>query len=419
MSELNPSAQRDFAVEVLRRLREAGCEALWAGGCVRDHLLGRRPKDYDVATNAEPSKVQAIFGRRTLAIGEAFGVIAVLGSKEQGAVEVATFRRDVGYTDGRHPGRVEFSSAAEDAQRRDFTINGLFYDPLANEVIDYVGGQDDLRVGLVRAIGDPRLRFEEDKLRMLRGIRMAATFDFQLDAATFAAVGAMAQQVTVVSPERIAQEMRLTLALPRHTTAVNLLRESGLLAAILPEALNRSARSWSEVTATLAATATPSFTLSLAMLLLPEDDTNTDRACEAALLAARRWRLSNKELERVGWLIAHSTALVAAAGRPWSQVQRHLITEGSDELLELHAARARAAGESLTDVEFCRARVSWPAEQLNPPPLLTGDDLRRHGIAPGPVYARLLEAVRDAQLDGQLTDQPAALQFADAWLKRG
>ena len=179
---LTPEEQRRFAVEVVRRLRGAGFEAYWAGGCVRDQLLGRTPKDYDVATNAVPDQVRALFGRRrTLAIGAAFGVIAVIGPQGPGTVEVTTFRRDAPYSDGRHPDSVTFSSAEEDASRRDFTINGLFYDPVEQRVIDFVGGQEDLAQRRLRAIGDARQRFAEDKLRMLRAVRFAATFAFSLD----------------------------------------------------------------------------------------------------------------------------------------------------------------------------------------------------------------------------------------------
>ena len=210
---LVPQEQRRFAAEVVHHLREAGFETYWAGGCVRDQLLGRTPKDYDVATSATPSQIRQLFGRRrTLAIGAAFGVITVRGPKEAGMVEVTTFRQDAAYSNGRHPDHVTFSSAREDASRRDFTINGLFYDPIEEQVIDFVGGRADLAAGVVRAIGQPRARFAEDKLRMLRAIRFSATFDFELEAETFSSVRQMAGEITVVSPERIAMEMRVILA---------------------------------------------------------------------------------------------------------------------------------------------------------------------------------------------------------------
>ncbi|MCD4726297.1 MAG: CCA tRNA nucleotidyltransferase, partial [Pirellulales bacterium] len=210
---LIPKEQRRFALEVVRRLRAAGFEAYWAGGCVRDQLIGRTPADYDVATDAEPERIRALFGRRrTLALGAAFGVISVIGPKPAGLVEVTTFRRDAAYSDGRHPDSVAFSTAAEDASRRDFTINGLFYDPIGQQVIDFVGGQKDLAARLVRAIGSARDRFAEDKLRMLRAVRFTAAFDFTLDAEARRAIAEMAAEIHVVSPERIAVEMRRLLA---------------------------------------------------------------------------------------------------------------------------------------------------------------------------------------------------------------
>jgi poly(A) polymerase len=185
MSSIDPQQARDFAVDVVKKLREADFCALWAGGCVRDQLLGRRPKDYDVATDATPDQIRSVFGhRRTLAIGQVFGVITVLGTKRTGQIEVATFRRDATYSDGRHPDQVTFCDAREDALRRDFTINGLFYDPIEDRIIDYVGGQEDLKRRLVRAIGDPAARLAEDKLRMLRAVRIAADFAFDLDPET-------------------------------------------------------------------------------------------------------------------------------------------------------------------------------------------------------------------------------------------
>src|SRR6185437_2477298 len=176
---LDPERQREFALQVVEQLRAAGFESYGAGGCVRDQLLRRQPKDYDVATNATPDEICRVFAqRKTLKIGAAFGVIAVIGPRAAGTVEVTTFRRDAKYSDGRRPDSVTFSTAAEDAQRRDFTINGLFLDPIASQVLDFVGGQQDLQKQIVRAIGDPRARFSEDKLRMLRAVRMATTFDF-------------------------------------------------------------------------------------------------------------------------------------------------------------------------------------------------------------------------------------------------
>ncbi|MBN8626988.1 MAG: CCA tRNA nucleotidyltransferase, partial [Planctomycetes bacterium] len=232
------SAQRRFAVEIVERLRAAGHTAYWAGGCVRDEVLGLTPKDYDVATSARPEQVRELFGKRqTLAVGEAFGVIVVVGSRATGNVEVATFRRDAGYSDGRRPDAVEFTDAEEDARRRDFTMNALFYDPTTDKVIDFVDGLTDIERRLVRAVGDPVLRFQEDKLRMLRGVRMASTFAFDLDVATMQAIQAAAHEIGAVSPERIAQEVRAMFGRRGQHEAARLLMTSGLAAEILPEVL--------------------------------------------------------------------------------------------------------------------------------------------------------------------------------------
>ena len=244
MKSIEPDKQRAFAVEVVRQLRDHGHQAYWAGGCVRDHLLGRAPYDYDVATSAHPEEIRGAFKhRKTLAIGAAFGVMTVVGPRGAGQVEVTTFRQDVSYSDGRHPDRIEFSSPEEDAKRRNFTINGMFFDPVENRVIDFVGGEADLRAGIVRAIGDAQARFTEDKLRMLRAVRFASVFNFELEAATLAAIRSMADQVKVVSAERIADEMRNVLVQPARANAVRLWRETGLLRAILPEIDRLSASS--------------------------------------------------------------------------------------------------------------------------------------------------------------------------------
>ena len=227
---------RQFAVDVVRPLKDAGCTALRAGGCVRDFLLGRTSKDFDVATDARPDDVRNLFGhRRTLAVGASFGVSVVRAPRGVEDVEVATFRTEGPYLDGRRPEHVSFTTPEEDAQRRDFTINGLFYDPIEQQVFDFVDGERDLRAGIVRAIGDPHDRMTEDKLRMLRAVRFAATLEFELDTVTAAAVRNMAAQMLVVSAERIAQELRRMLVDGHRMRAMQLTAEVGLLPVILPE----------------------------------------------------------------------------------------------------------------------------------------------------------------------------------------
>ena len=417
MPNLVPEKQRRFAVEVVRRLRDAGFEAYWAGGCVRDRLLGLTPKDYDVATDATPPGIRELFGkRRTLAIGAAFGVITVLGPKDAGQIEVATFRRDAAYTDGRHPDSVSFSSAREDASRRDFTINGLFYDPIEGEVIDFVGGQEDLQRHVLRAIGDAHERFGEDKLRMLRAVRFSARFGFPLAADTLAAIREMADQITVVSPERIAMEMRQILVAPSRCTAVRLLLDTGLAAVILPEIVPADETGHRRLDHTLTVLdrlSEPGFPLALAALLYPVVE-----AAQAGQLG-KRWRLSNQETDRVGWLVGHRAALDRARSTPWSSVQRILIAEGIEDLLALAEAVALAGSGDTSEIAWCRAKLAEPEEVLNPPPLLTGDDLIRHGVPAGPSYRVLLNRVRDAQLDGEIQTRDDALALVDRLLKEG
>jgi poly(A) polymerase len=231
-------SRREFAVETVRRLQQAGYRALWAGGCVRDLILGQTPADYDVATDATPDQVMAALPFRAVTVGISFGVVRVLHPRLTGdEIEVATFRSDGAYVDGRRPESVVFSSPELDAARRDFTINGMFLDPLTDTLIDYVGGHADLNNRLLRAIGDPEARLREDKLRALRAIRLSARFEFAIEPATLAALKSMADQVVSVSRERIAQELRKILVHTSRAHAMELALETGLVAAILPELL--------------------------------------------------------------------------------------------------------------------------------------------------------------------------------------
>jgi len=407
----NPEEQRRFAVEVVHRLRGAGFEAYWAGGCVRDQLLGRRPKDYDVATNATPEQVRTLFGRRrTLAIGAAFGVIAVVGSRAAGTVEVTTFRRDAAYSDGRHPDSVSFSSAEEDASRRDFTINGLFYDPLEQRVIDYVGGQKDLAEKRLRAIGCARERFAEDKLRMLRAVRFTAAFALLLDDEARRAIKEMAVEIRTVSPERIAMEMRRLLVDASRAVGVQLLLETRLAEAFLPEIVPNDdveRRRFVETLGVLSRLGEIcSFPLALAALLYPSvDATHAEEVC-------RRWKLSNKETEEVTWLVEHHAALAEARSMRWSQLYPFLISEAADDLILLAES---SLPEGAAIAAFCRELLRQPRETLDPPPLATGNDLQTIGISPGPEYKTLLQRLRDAQLDGQLSSKEEALTLVKRW----
>jgi poly(A) polymerase len=453
------AAERVFAIEVVRTLRAAGHDALWAGGCVRDELLGLTPKDYDVATSAEPEQVRRLF-RRTVAVGASFGVVEVLGpraAKGYLKVQVATFRKDVydeeEELDGRHPPRVEFCDAQEDALRRDFTINGMFFDPIENRLIDYVGGREDLRARLLRAIGEPEQRFTEDKLRMLRAVRLAARFELEIHPPTAAAVRAMAPQITVVSAERIADELEKILVDPHRSRGMRLVMDLGLAAAVLPELLpmrglpqgppspdaalpppgrpgptppdgGQPADLWEHVLRVLELLGPqPSFPLALAALLhdvgkprtvgrTPERYTFHSHEHVGKRLTgeiALRLKLSNEVRIRAEWLVEKHQVLCSARQMRPCKLKPILAHPGIRELLALHRADALASGRSTDHVEYCeRLLAEW---DVNPAPLITGDDLIALEIPQGKIYKTLLDAAREAQLDGTITtpDQAKAL----------
>ncbi len=394
------SNQEKFALEVVRQLRDAGHEALWAGGCVRDRLLGKVPKDYDVATDALPERVREIFGKqRTIAIGAAFGVITVLGSKRlsQDPIEVATYRSDGAYSDGRRPDSVHYTSAAEDAARRDFTINGLFYDPIAEQVIDYVDGQADITNRVVRAIGDAEARFGEDRLRMLRAVRFTATLGFSLDRTTADAVRAHAAAIGDVSPERIGAEIKRMFADARRSQALMLLDEVGLLKQVLPVFDSGSIHRAHERLGRLNDACAP---LALAVLLAEVVPSQARRT-------ARELKWTNKEKDHVAWLIENQKGLDKAEERPWSEIQPLLAAEGGADLVELRLA---LQGERDSTDRSCREKLALPPEELDPTPLVVGADLIAAGLRPGPRFKELLSQARTIQLDGTAKDKTEALQ---------
>lgn len=430
---LDPALQREFAVDVVRRLKHSGFIALWAGGCVRDHLLDKTPKDYDVATNATPKQVRKIFSKlKTLDVGANFGVIIVVGPRGAGEVEVATFRSDGPYSDGRRPESVTFSTPEEDAQRRDFTINGMFLDPLDHKVLDFVGGERDLSQGYIRAIGDPHDRMREDKLRMLRAVRFTAHLEFGLARATKAAITEMAPEIHAVSAERIAAELRRMLTDKHRHIAIALADEVGLLREILPEvagprptievhetvafrpnAAGRKLQAGVSLGSSLATQLTalrllqdPSFELAFAILLLGVS--NVEVIC-------RRLKLSNDELEKTAWLVRQQAALHEPETLSLAKLKRLLAHPFRDDLLALTRVTLLAEQADLHPVLFCeRFLETTPPEILNPPPLVTGDDLIATGLKPGPQFKQLLEEVRDAQLNLELTDRAAALDWVQA-----
>ncbi|MGQ9820461.1 MAG: CCA tRNA nucleotidyltransferase [Thermogutta sp.] len=413
---VDPKQQRLFAIEVVSRLREAGYTAYWAGGCVRDELLGRPPVDYDVATDALPDEVREIFGRRrTYAVGAAFGVITVLGPRGAGHVEVATFRSDVSYSDGRRPDAVRFSSPEEDALRRDFTINGLFYDPLSQKVIDFVNGLEDLRAGIIRAIRDPRVRFAEDYLRMLRAVRFVAQLQFQLDAGTLDAIREMPERITSVSRERIAAELEKLLTAPGRAEAAQLLHESGLLAHVLPPLANLATANtarWRRNLAVLGRLPRPSVSSALAALA------EVALAPDEARQLAKRLRFSNAQAEELAWLLEHGRVLDEAPCRPWSEIQPILTSPWAEDLLALAEARAEVDGRPKNSLDWCREKRLLPPEVLHPAPWIRGDDLIRYALPAGPAYRQILQEAWRSQLDGKLRSREQALAWLDEAVSR-
>jgi tRNA nucleotidyltransferase/poly(A) polymerase len=375
-------------------------------------LLGLPPKDYDVATSALPDQIRDLFGhRQTLAIGASFGVITVLGPKSAGQVEVATFRQDADYSDGRRPDSVSFSTAEVDSQRRDFTINGMFYDPLKEQVLDFVDGRRDIDERVIRAIGNPEDRISEDKLRMLRAVRFAATYQFHLDPATAEAIRRHAVEIQLVSSERIGQELRRMLASPTRRIAAELLHETELLAQLADDGklLTANRANWKTRLKWLDGLSSKRFEHAAVVLLGPilkEQGIGP---------IAKRWALSVAERKTIQWIDENWLQLTRAASLPWSQVQPILAHPDAPLALELAEA---AVGAEQVGVALSRQRLAWPREKLDPLPLINGGDLQQLGLRPGPDFSRLLALVRDAQLDGEVNDKPAALALVQKHLSK-
>jgi poly(A) polymerase len=434
---------REAACSVVRRLREAGYEAVFAGGCVRDRLRGLEPSDYDIATNALPDVVENLF-ERTIPVGKQFGIVIVLVGDTP--FEVATFREDGPYLDGRRPQSVRFSDARTDALRRDFTINAMFEDPLDGRVLDYVGGKADLERGLIRAVGDPRLRFAEDRLRMLRAVRFAARFGFEIDAPTFEAIRTDARHLPEVSAERIGEEIVRILTEGGAKRGFELLDSSDLLGVVLPEILAmKGCRQSPEhhpegdvfVHTMLCLGQLPrgaTETLALGALLHDVAKPTTamlrdgrwtfyghvEQGAAMAVAICDRLRRSRAVAERVSFLVAQHLRHCSAPEMRPATLKRFLRQDGIEELLELTRIDALASNGNLEYTEFCRhALASLGEEQARPKPLVTGNDLIELGLEPGPLFARILEAVEDAQLDGGLEDREQAIEFVRSrWLDK-
>jgi poly(A) polymerase len=397
---------KETAIEIIRRLRSNGFEALLAGGCVRDMLLSRAASDYDVATSAHPDDVIKIF-KRTLKVGAKFGVIIVL--IEDKKVEVATFRTETDYADGRHPAAVKFAGAVEDASRRDFTINGMFYDPLKKEVIDYVNGQADLRKELIRTIGEPDERFGEDYLRMLRAVRFSTQLGFAIEPRTFSAICSSAENISKISGERIAMELESILVSPNRSTGVSLLTKSGLAEAIFPGLSAEDTKFGIKVLAQLRKKS--DFALAMAAFF-------AGCSTEFAIERYEVLKLSRSQTKHIKFLLEARGKLLE---EKMSLAQLKLIVSEPyfEDLYELQRALQRAERKSVAALVNLRKRIKALGDvELRPKPLLNGYALIRLGAAQGPELGQLAEEMYIAQLEGKLQDKEQAEQWVQNWLKR-
>lgn len=397
------AATKSTALWVLKRLRSAGFEALFAGGCVRDMLLGRRCADYDVATSALPGQVRALFDR-VLLIGAKFGVAMVIRGGRR--VEVTTFRSDLTYSDGRRPDGVRFASAREDAERRDFTINGMFYDPPADRVVDYVGGRRDLRRRIVRTIGNPDKRFAEDHLRMIRAVRFAVALDFVLDARTAASIRRHAPKIASISGERICDEMSKMLAHRSAPRALAMLKELGLAPAVLGELFAREGL-WARALGRAEAVAKRrDLTLTLAALLC-------ELRAKAVSRIVRRWGGPNDLKDALRWLAHHLDDWRGAQDLELCEFKRLLANEHFDRLRLLwRIEEKRRTGRRASSRRIARRIGAIPADRIAPAPFVTGADLIGMGIPEGPGLGAILKRLYDAQLNEELTSRRQALAAA-------
>jgi poly(A) polymerase len=434
---------KDFAISIVRTLRDRGHKAYLVGGCVRDLLLGREPADYDVTTDATPDEVIRIFPE-TYAVGAQFGVVLVpppnlAGNDGIDAVEVATFRSDLGYSDGRHPDQVRFSKdPREDVERRDFTVNGLLLDPLTSEVLDFVGGRKDLDAGIIRTIGDPEQRFAEDKLRMLRAVRFAARFNYIIEPATLQGIQKLASQINQVSRERVRDELTKMLIEGHARRAFLLLDESRLLREVLPEiekmkGVEQPPQFHPEgdvfVHTLLLIDQLPHpcpITLAWGALLHDVGKPPTFRVApdrirfdghvgvgvKIAEEICHRLRFSNDDTGQILALVDNHMRFADVVRMNESTFKKFVRMPRFDEHLELHRLDCLASYGGLASYNFTREKMaSMPPEIMRPTPLITGEDLISSGYKPGPQFKKILSAVEDGQLEGRLRSREEAMAF--------
>jgi poly(A) polymerase len=408
---------RDDAIAILRKLRDAGHVAYLAGGCVRDMLLGIDAKDFDVATDAPPDRVRTLF-INTQAVGAKFGVILVRQGKS--VIEVATFRAEGDYEDGRRPREVRFTTAEEDAQRRDFTINGLFFDPIENRVIDFVGGQADLKAKILRAIGEPNHRFEEDHLRLLRAVRFAARFDLVIEEKTAAAISKHAEQLKRISPERIADELRMMLTPPTRTEVWRLLWKFNMLQVIfrtLPDKPREPEPG--EFFEQLSPGETVSFPLALAMLVLAYRQsaphtwslTSLPEVKRAVQACRMTLKISNHESDSLQGIL-HLSEFFLENPPSVATMKRFLARPESGDATQLLRSKLRCNPAAQRVIWLLKQFAELHKSDVAPPPLVSGDDLTAQGLKPGKLFKRILDETYDAQLEGRVQDKAQALDFA-------
>jgi poly(A) polymerase len=428
------SIARQRALSVVRRLKEAGFVAYFAGGAVRDRLLGREPLDFDVATSAPPGDVRALFPR-VIPVGEDFGVVLVM--VEETAVQVATFRKEAVYLDGRHPSHVVFSQQAEeDAWRRDFTVNGLFLDPLTDEIMDFVGGRRDLKTRTIRAIGDPTERFYEDRLRLLRAVRFASILGFSIEAGTERAIRDLAPELASVSGERIREELLRILTGPAPGEGLRMLLDTGLLPVFLgevaamvgvsqPPEFHPEGDVFTHTCLVLEALAPRTPVLAMAALLHDVGkpptfavrerirfDGHAAKGAEMAEEICRRLRFSRRSTEEITVLVRDHQRFMEVDRMREARLRRFLLDPLAESHLALHRADCLGSHRELGHYDFClRRRAEILAEPPKPPRLLTGADLISLGLAPGPAFAEMLAEVDDLRLEGRLEDREAALAY--------
>ncbi|MHC5057564.1 MAG: CCA tRNA nucleotidyltransferase [Planctomycetota bacterium] len=439
-----PGSPEETARRIALTLRGAGHEAWFVGGCVRDRLRGAAPKDWDIATSARPDDVRALFDH-TVPVGEAFGVVLVVEGGR--SFEVATFRTERGYADGRRPSEVEFASAEEDVRRRDFTVNGLLMDPDTGEVRDLVGGRADIERRVIRTIGDPDERFAEDHLRALRAVRFACGLGFEIEPATLAAVARNAPSIQRISAERIREELSKVLTRGGARRGFELLAETGLLAEVLPEVdrmrgceqpprFHPEGDVWEHMLAMLAAmppSPDPRLAWGVVMHDVGKPPTRSEdsggvhfygHTHEGERLADEimtRLRFPRAEIDTVKALVHHHMRFMHVAEMRPNRLKRFLRMPDFGLHLELHRLDCTSSHGKLDNYDLCRATLAeLGEEELSPPPLLGGRDLIGMGFEPGPLFSEILRAVEDAQLDGRIStpEEAKALVLARWGLKR-